>query len=169
MTTGVTLACLVVLLCGMSVWGYHQLTKPLPKLTSSSSNPANCSKAETSVQRYVRRSEITVSVFNAGARKGFAGLTLTRLENLGFHPGAVANAPHGTTVSRAVVYTTQHDDQSAELVARTLGKQVPVRYSTTDYGPGVDVFVGPHQHHPDQHAPKRIKLDHPITTCVPVS
>lgn len=97
MTTTLTMTGLVALLCLMAVLGYHEATKPLPTLHPDAATPT-CSKAEISKQKYVTRADITVSVFNAGAAKGFAGLTLNRLESKGFNPGSLGNAPDRKSV-----------------------------------------------------------------------
>lgn len=166
LTTGITLCCLVVVLVVMAVWGYHSLTQPVPSLSSQQSS--KCTKAEISVQRYVHRKDVTVSVFNAGAPSGTAGNTLARLENLGFQPGAVANAPKGVHVKGIVVFTTASHKAGAKLVARVLGKHVRVRPGKHEFGPGVDVFIATGKVHPDKKAPKKLKLAHPIKTCVRV-
>jgi hypothetical protein len=107
-------------------------------------------------------------VFNAGTRKGFAALTLQRLENLGFNPGAAANAPADSGVRRAAVFTTVHHDAAAQLVARNVGKNVPVKVTDNPMGPGIDVVIGPKMHHLPRHAPAKVKLPKPITTCIKV-
>lgn len=166
-TTAVTLAALVVVLIAMAAWGIHASTKPFPALGSDDSD--TCSKDEISHQTYITRKQVTISVYNAGARKGFATLTLARLEALGFNPGSVGNAPAGSSVARAKVLTTEQDDPAAELVARTLGKNVPIEVTEEDLGPGIDVYVGPKQHLLVPDAPTRLKLAKPIDQCVQVS
>lgn len=166
LTTGITLTCLVVVLVVMFAWGYQELTRPLPDPAVATQT---CSKSELSVQRYVHRRQITVTVLNAGAPSGFAGRTLNRFEDLGFQPGAVANAPKGMHAGKPVVYSTDGSaDAAARLVARTLGKHVQVKKATSDLGPGVTVLVGSKKGHPKKSAPKRIKLKHPIKSCVRV-
>jgi hypothetical protein len=165
-STAVTLVVAGLVLVAMAAWGFSAATKPLPPLGGSDST--TCSKDEISRQVDVTRKQVTVSVYNAGARKGFANLTLERLEALGFNPGSVGNAPDGTVVTRAKVVTTQQDDAAATLVAQTLGKDVPVEVSDEDLGPGIDVFVGPKQRGLNPAAPLKVKLAHPIETCVPV-
>jgi hypothetical protein len=166
LTTAVTLTVAALVLVGMAVWGISAATGPLPSLGSD--DPTSCSKDEISVQTYVSRKQVTVSVYNAGARKGFANLTLERFERLGFNPGSVGNAPKGSGVTRATVFTTETGDAAAQLVARTLGKDVPVQVTDDDLGPGVDVFVGPKQRGLSPKAPHRVKLAEPVRSCVPV-
>lgn len=168
MTTTLTMGGLTLVLCLMALWGYHEATKPLPTLHPDTI-ASSCSNAEISRQKYVTRAEVTVSVFNAGAPKGFAGLTLDRLENKGFNPGSLGNAPKGTKVTKAKVFTTQPNDPAAQLVALAFGKNTPIEVTDNDMGPGIDVYVGPQQRLLDQHAPARLKLAKAIETCVKVN
>lgn len=166
LTTTVTMAALVVVLCLMAYFGYRAATEPVP---DASGTPAQqCSKSEITKQTYVRPGDLTVSVYNAGADSGAAGRTMQRLEDRGFHPGDVANAPKGSRVRTARVYTTDAHDTGARLVARTLGKQVKVVVTDKAMGPGIDVYVGPKLGHLAAHAPQRLKLAKPIVSCVPV-
>jgi hypothetical protein len=165
-TTAVTLTAAVVVLGAMAAWGITAATRPLPPLGAE--DPTTCSKDEISKQVYVTRKQVTVSVYNAGARKGFANLTLERFEEKGFNPGSVGNAPEGVHVARAKVLTTQPDDAAAQLVAQALGKGTPIEVTEEDLGPGVDVFVGPKQRSLDPKAPNRVKLARAVESCVPV-
>jgi hypothetical protein len=166
LVTGATLVGLVVVVCIMAVWGFKAATAPIEddSTTAGSSGPTCGPEAQT-VQKYVRRSEVTVSVFNAGAKAGRAQQTLDLLEQAGFKPGEVNNAPEGVTVDRAAVYTTKADDPAAELVARALGKKTQVVHSDEELGPGVDVMVGARFKKLDASAPARIELPEPETSC----
>lgn len=166
LTTAVTLSVLVLVLCGMAVWGFEQATKPLP--THEASAKPTCSEAETQVKEFIRRSEIQVSVYNAGKRKRLATTTLTRLESKGFRPGQAGNAPQGSKVALAEVRTTRADDAAARLVALAFGPTVKVVVTDEDLGPGVDVLVGDDFRRLDRKAPARLKLAKPIVTCIKV-
>jgi hypothetical protein len=165
LTTAVTLLVLMVVLGVMAVFGFRELTAPLPGSTSADKT---CTGAEKDVQTFLKRSEVQVSVFNAGTRDGFAGATLERVEEAGFRAGNAGNAPDGAGVRRAVVWTTEPDDPSATLVALALGRHTQVKVTETDLGPGVDVLVGNRFKGLDPKAPTRIRLDAPLETCVPV-
>lgn len=165
-TTAVTMAGLVVVLGLMAVFGYRAATQPLPG--SDTSSTTQCSKDEISKQFYVRPGDVTVSVYNAGASSGAAGRLMQSLEDRGFQPGDVGNAPSGVHVRRAEVHTTKGHRTSAQLVARTLGKGTKVVVSAKQAGPGIDVYVGPRFRHLAAHAPQKLKLDKPIVSCVPV-
>ena len=165
-TTAVTLLVLLVVLAGMAVYGFDQFTAPFP---GRASGKTTCSDVEKQVQGYLQRSEVQVSVFNAGTREGLAGATLEQIEEAGFRAGNAGNAPKGTQVRRAVVWTTKPDDPAAALVAQALGKRTPVEVTDVDLGPGIDVLVGNRFRELDRRAARRIKLAGPVETCVPVS
>jgi hypothetical protein len=165
LTTAVTLAVLVVVLAAMAVIGFQQLTAPLPDAPAAQET---CSGAEKEVQKFVRRNEVQVSVFNAGSREGLAGSTLERVEEAGFRAGNSGNAPDGAKVRRAVVWTTEQADRSAQLVALAFGPRTRVRVTEQDLGPGVDVLVGDRFRRLDPKAPRRVKLPEAVENCVPV-
>lgn len=166
-TTAATMAALVVVLCLMAVFGYRAATRPLPSAGAGTTTD-QCTKDEIAKQYYVRPGDVTVSVYNAGASSGAAGRLMQSLEDRGFQPGDVANAPRGVHVRHAEVRTTKGHRTSARLVARTLGKGVKVVVTGKAAGPGIDVYVGPRFRHLARHAPKKLKLGKPIVSCVPV-
>jgi hypothetical protein len=150
----------------MVVYGVKAATAPLP---GSGSGPSkDCSAAEKEVQRFVRRPQVEVSVFNAGRRQGLASETLQRLEGAGFRAGEAGNAPRRTKVRRAVVWTTRQHDTAAQLVARALGRHTKIVVTDTDLGPGVDVLVGNAFRRLDRSAPNKLRLPRPEKTCVDI-
>ena len=120
------------------------------------------------MQRFLRRGEVQVSVFNAGSKSGLAGKTLEKVEAAGFKAGNSGNAPGSAGVRRAVVWTTQPSDTSARLVALAFGPRTLVEVTETDLGPGIDVIVGNRFKGLDKKAPNRIRLPRPVETCVEV-
>jgi hypothetical protein len=163
-TTAVTLLVLVVVLAGMAVYGYDSLTSPLP---GSSTAKKGCTGSTKQITQFLKRSEVQVSVFNAGSRSGLASSTLDKVEALGFRPGNAGNAPGTAEVRRAIVWTTKTEDPAAALVAKAFGPQTQVEVTTTDLGPGVDVLVGDRFRGLDAKAPTQIRLTKPVETCVP--
>ena len=139
LTTAVTLVVLLLVLGGMGLLGIKQLTAPLP---DGSSSTKSCTGAEKQVKGYLKRSEVQVSVFNAGSRSGLATSTLDKVERAGFRAGNAGNAPGTAEVARAIVWTTKPDDMAALLVARAFGRRTKVEVTKTDLGPGIDVLVG---------------------------
>lgn len=166
MTSALTLAVAAVVLLGMGWIGISKTTEPLPTFDSGDSTP--CSADEISTKVAVSRKEVVVSVFNAGARKGFAGKTQDRLEKAGFRVGELGNAPDGMKFQYSVVMTTAKEKGPAKLVAAALGPRTKVQQATEEYGPGVDVFVGAKQRGLVDKAPRKIKLDTPEKTCIRV-
>lgn len=164
LTTAVTMTVLLVVLVGMAVFGFRALTQPVDRATAVET----CSEVEKEVQDFLRRSEVQVSIFNAGTKEGLASSTLAEVEEAGFRAGNAGNAPQSAEVPRAVVWTTERDDPAAQLVARAFGRRVQVEVTETDLGPGVDVLVGDRFRGLDPKAPRRIKLADPVETCVPV-
>ena len=165
LTTGATLLVLLAVLVGMAVWGYHAATTPLEGLGSTTSATPTCSATDQKVTRFVRRADVTVSVFNSGKRAGRAQATMSLLERAGFKPGQVGNAPDGIRADRAAVYTTEADDPAAELVAKALGKATQVVHSDQEMGPGVDVVIGDRFKQLDPTAPTKIELPKSKTAC----
>lgn len=166
LTTGITLAVLVLVLAGMGIWGWRHATAPIEGTQASSER--TCTPAEITRTRFVRPPDVRVSVYNAGDKSGLAGRTMNHLEGRGFQPGEVGNAPKSVHVRRAVVHTTTKHDPAATLVARTLGKHVRVVVTRKAGGPGIDVIVGNHFKKLAKHSPKKVRLPKPVKECVPV-
>jgi hypothetical protein len=161
-----TLACLVVLLCVMALWGYRAATAPLSDTSSDTpTNDPGCAAADQTVTKYVRRADVTVSVYNSGQQSGRAQATMDLFEQAGFRVGAVDNAPSALKAARAVVYTTKTDDPAADLVALALGHSAQVVHTDEEYGPGVDVVIGDKFKQLDPAAPKRLELPEPVISC----
>lgn len=164
--SAVALALGAVAVVVMAVWGVNAATAPFGDGgDDTTSTGPECPPEDQVITEFVRRSEVTVSVYNAGKKKGHAGQTLALLEGAGFGPGAVGDADAGDTVRRAEVRTTREDNAGARLVAKALGRDVPVVVVDEDYGPGVDVFIGDRFKGLAKNAPKRERLSEPITTC----
>jgi len=165
LATGATLVGLVVVVCVMAVWGYHAATAPIGSTSSSTHTGSTCAPENQTVKKFVRRSDVTVSVYNAGDRAGRAQETLSLLERAGFKAGAVGNAPDGIKVARAAVYSTKSDDPAAELVAKALGRRTQVVHADESLGPGVEVVIGDRFKGLDPAAPTKIQLPKPETSC----
>ncbi|MCW2866503.1 MAG: hypothetical protein JWR20_691 [Marmoricola sp.] len=163
--SGVTLVVLLVVLAGMALYGFRAATAPLP---DTSSSPARCDSTSKEVRRAIGRSDVQVSVFNAGTQAGLASSTLDKLEAAGFRGGNTGNAPEDAQVRRVQVWTTKADDTAARLVALSLGKGTRIVVVPNDLGPGVDVLVGNRFRQLDGKAPRRLKLPKAVETCVNV-
>lgn len=161
LVTAITLVVCLAILLLMAIFGMKGLTAPFGNKESSTST---CPPEDLVRTTHVARDEVQVSVYNAGGAKGVAGRTLARLERAGFRPGEVGNAPEGQTVDGDVIYTTEEDDVEAQLLSLYLGK-IPVEVVEEEYGPGLDLFVGPGNRKFTPKAPKKIALPEPIERC----
>jgi hypothetical protein len=86
--------------------------------------------------------KVTVSVFNASERVGLAESTMSAFEEQGFGAGAVGNAPKGTVVHYAQIWTADRKNPAVLLVASRLGPHAAI-VDKKHGGPGVIVVVGP--------------------------
>lgn len=159
--TAGTLLALVVLLVVMVWVGWQAASKPFPKVVGAT---PTC-RAEK-VKKQILRREVTVSVYNGSKRSGLADRTMAELERRSFRPGDVANAPAGIKVTYAQVLSTDVDDPEALLVAKQFRPRAHLVVADDEYGPGVDVMLGPRFKKLRKPAPKSLKLDEPIRRCV---
>ena len=142
LTTAVTLLVLVGLLGLGLLLGVKSLTAPLPSTPDASSGSPSCDPAAVRKGQRITAHQVQVSVFNAGSRPGLADETMAVFVKRGFKKGTVGNAPSGTTVKKAQVWTTRRHDAGARLVALQVGPHAKVHFKNIDLGPGVDVVVG---------------------------
>lgn len=132
-----TMVVLGLLLLIGGAWGWSALTEPFP----GKADLPTCVDTSISAGDKVYPSQVTVSVFNAGTREGLAGRTMGLFTDQGFGAGDSGNAPHGTSVSRAEIWTKQPTSPAVLLVASKLGPGTKiVRRNAT--GAGVVVMVG---------------------------
>lgn len=139
-TTGVTLLVLVGVLVVAVVLGAKALFAPLPQHDTPAAQ--GCVSTRVHKGQRVSSAQVEVSVFNASGRSGLADRTMLAFTSRGFAKGDVGNAPAGSGVKVAQVWTTRRNDAGARLVARQLGRHTRVRTVAADLGPGVDVLVG---------------------------
>lgn len=128
--TTVTLAVLVALLAFGATWGWSALTQPLPKLADAPS----CTETPVSAGDTVTPEQVTVSVLNAGKRAGLASRTMTELTDQGFHQGQSGNAPSGTKVGYAQIWTDDPDSPAVALVRSRLGRAKVVQRDIDQVG-----------------------------------
>ncbi len=140
-TTGVTLLVLVGILVAGGIYGLDSLLKPLPG-SSPKTTTSKCSTTDVKKGQRIRSRQVQVSVFNAGSRAGLADQVMAGLAKRGFRRGEVGNAPSGSGVKRAQVWTTSRNDAAARLVVRQFGRTIKIHVVHSDLGPGVDVVVG---------------------------
>lgn len=145
----------------MVLWGTSELFAPFPKQASTTCDPANRIVIKT-----MGRSEVTVSIYNAGAKAGTAGRFATQLAKLGFLVNTVANAPSGTQIPVAEVVGPSSTDPATMLVAATLGSSATVTSDPSlQLGPGINVFLGPRHRQLVKNPPKTVPLSSPQVIC----
>ncbi len=135
--TLLTLAVLTVLVLFGVTWGWSAMTTPFPKKA-----PAKvCIPTTVQPGDRVSAPEVTVSVYNASTRIGLAEATVLSFEDQGFGPGNVGNAPKGTIVLYAQIWTDDRKNPAVQLVISRLGPRAHILEKPT-LGPGVTVVLG---------------------------
>jgi hypothetical protein len=159
--TLLTLAVLAVLLVLGVTWGWASLTKPFPH--KAAEKP--CYPTVLHAGDRVSAPKVTVSVFNASERVGLAERTMSAFEDQGFGPGDVGNAPKGTVVHYAQIWSANRSDPAVRLVASRLGAHAAI-VDKKHGGPGVIVVVGPLFDKLVQ-GKQSTKVSHRTTICSP--
>jgi hypothetical protein len=136
--TLLTLGMLGALLLVGVTWGWSAMTSPFPHTTETKA----CLPTTVEPGDRVAAPKVTVSVYNASDRVGLADRTMASFEAQGFGAGKVANAPKGTTVHYAQVWTHEPKNPAVKLVLSRLGPKAHV-LGKDPMGPGVTVMVGP--------------------------
>jgi len=146
----------------MVIWGSTELFAPFPQRTTTT-----CDLADQVVVKTLKRSQVTVSIYNAGASAGTAGRFRDQFTQLGFHVAIVDNAPENVHVPVSEVVGTETTSPATRLVARTLGSSATVSANRALLrGPGVNIYLGP-QHRPlVKKPPRSIALDTPRVSCL---
>ena len=158
----VTLTSGLLVIVIMAFWGLSELTTPFP-----SSSSTGCAKADQVVTKTLTRSDVTISIYNAGAKAGTAGRFSTLLTKLGFHVADVGNAPSGVTIPVTEVVGPTISDPATKLVAATFGSTATVTSDPSlQLGPGVNLFLGPRHGALLKHPPREIQLATPTITCL---
>jgi hypothetical protein len=159
--TLLTLAVLAVLVMAGVTWGWSALTSPFPHTAKESA----CLTTTLQPGDRVSAPKLIVSVFNASDRVGLAERTMSEFENQGFGPGNVGNAPKGTVVQYAQVWSMDPHDPAVRLVVSRLGRLAHV-IKKNHSGPGIVVVVGTRF---QKLVPGRssVKVTRPTTICSP--
>jgi hypothetical protein len=131
----------LLVLCGLLLigvtWGWSAVTKPFP----GKADAPICVTRTVSAGDRVYPQQVTVSVLNAGTREGLAGRTMQLFVDDGFGQGHLDNAPQGTDVARAEIWSADPTSPAVRLVASRLGHGVEIARRDAS-APGVVVVVG---------------------------
>jgi hypothetical protein len=163
--TGITLAVLMAVLAAGAWFGTRSLFAPIPDDRTVDASPACATRTLEKGQRINSR-QVVVNVYNAGTRAGLADKTMGALTRRGFDKGSVGNAPEGSRVKVAQVWTNRRRDTAARLVAQQFGPTIKVKLKRVDLGPGVDVVVG-NGFESLAAARRSILVETPQTACLP--
>ena len=98
-------------------------------------------------------------------RSRIAERTRSAFEDEGFGGGSVGNAPKGTTVFYAQVWTRDPQNPAVKLVLSRLGPKAHA-FPRDPRGPGVTVMVGP-QFEKLVAGKSSVKVTDPVQVCVP--
>ena len=135
--TTATIGGLLVVLLLAAMWGWGQMTKPLPAVVAE--KPV-CTETPVKAGDAVTPQQVTIRVLNAGKRQGLASRTMLQFTDQGFHQGQSANAPAGSGVSSAQIWTDDPASPAVKLVASRLPGAKVVEKAVTQVG--VVVVVG---------------------------
>jgi hypothetical protein len=134
--TAATLVGLTLMLFAGAAWGWAQLSEPFP----GKAEPPTCVESTFSDGDKIYPQDVTVSVLNAGRREGLAALTMQLLVDDGFGKGDTANAPKGTEVAFAEIWSSDPSNPAVKLLRTRFGD---IEVQDHDYNAaGVVLVVG---------------------------
>lgn len=133
--SAITISVLGLLLVLAAVWGWSAVTDPLPAKVDT----PICVDRAVGAGTKVFPEDVTVSVFNAGAREGLAGRTMQLLADDGFAEGTMGNV--SARVGVAQIWTLDPQSPAVQLVASRFGADVEIERREPP-GVGVAVVVG---------------------------
>lgn len=162
-TLGVlAMLCMIGLLLGV-----RAVTADLPTDSLIKDPPPACEARTIEKGGTVAATDILVSVYNAGSRAGLASKTMSQLQERGFATGESGNAPKGTPVRHAQVWTEDPTNPAALIVARQFGRETKVVKGKPVLGIGVVVVVGDTFDKLVDRAPLKVKTNRRVEICSP--
>lgn len=121
--TALTLSALVALIIVGAMWGWASFTEPFPERAG----PKACTDTTIAAGDSLTPEKVLVDVYNASDRVGLAGRTADELRSAGFVVGRTSDAPDGTTVKVAEIWTPDPQGPEAKLLRSYLGKRAKIR------------------------------------------
>ncbi len=121
--TALTLAALVALIIIGGMWGWASFTEPFPERAG----PQPCTDTTIAAGDSLTPEKVLVDVYNASDRVGLAGRTAEELRSAGFVVGRATDAPSGTTIKVAEIWTDDPQGPEAKLLRSYLGKRAKIR------------------------------------------
>lgn len=134
--SAVTLVVLGAIVLLWAVYGFAQVSKPFP----GKADVPTCVDIAVPKGGKVRPGDVTVSVLNAGTRAGLAARTMQLFLDAGFGRGDSGNAPEGTKVAYAQVWSSDADDPAVRLVTSRVSGSRVVDQPTS--AAGITIVVG---------------------------
>lgn len=130
--TPLTLLVLLGVLCYGAWWGYTNVLSPVPPPLPTPCVPQTVNKGQ------LRSSQVTVSVYNGGSKKGLAGDVGRSLRERGFKIGRTANT--GQKIQKTVIVGAGAKNPEVLLVKGFFKDSVVKADKRADHS--VDVLVG---------------------------
>ena len=130
--TPLTLLVLLGVLCYGAWWGYTNVLKPVPPAAPTPCVPQTVQKGE------LRATQVTVSVYNGGTKKGLAGDVGRSLRDRGFKVLRTTNT--GEKIQKTVIVGAGAKNPEVLLVKAFFKKSVVKVDKRPDHS--VDVLVG---------------------------
>jgi LytR cell envelope-related transcriptional attenuator len=155
--TPITMVVLLGVLVGGGWWGWNSLTQ-------SSAEP-NCVETKLANDRLTPK-QISVNVYNGGARAGTAAAVGKLLTKRGFHVNKIANEPKGDKVSGVEVRGTTANGPELSLVAgQVKGKVKAVADARPDHT--VDLVLGAGYKGPRDQGLPSVAVPKGTSLCLP--
>ncbi len=140
-------------------------------LTSSSDSVEavpTCKESVVAAGAELDSNVVTVNVFNASARSGFANRALINLQANGFLGGQIGNSISSTKPKRVAILTDDPEDPRVKLVAAQFKDQVEYAPADIQVEDGVIVVIGDDYRGLKTETETTIKTDRDIPVCTPV-
>ncbi len=147
---------LLGLLIWGALWGWRNLTAPLPE-----PDPTPCVTISAEV---VTVKDVSVNVFNAGFTSGLASRVSSRLEESGFNIGRVENTEERVT-SGVIVRTSKGNNPALRLVTSYFADPT-VEFDDRVTGT-VDILLASEEPAPGLTPLSQVSSGEKGTTCVP--